>query len=55
MRGDSLVLGHDLRLEAAVSVAGNLDGQFAKLALERFAALAVSGVAQSKLISKEIV
>ena len=44
-RPPGLVLGHDLRLKTAVSVAGNLDGQFAKFALERLLALAVSGVA----------
>jgi hypothetical protein len=40
-----LVLGHNLRFKAAASVAGILDGQFAKFALERFTAHAVSGVA----------
>jgi len=39
-RPPGLVLGHDVRLKTAVSVAGNLDVQFAKLALERFTALA---------------
>jgi hypothetical protein len=34
-----------LRLKAAVSIAGYVDGQFAKLAFERLLALAVSGVA----------
>ena len=39
-----LVLGHDLRLKAAIAISGDVDGQLAKLALERFLALAVSGV-----------
>jgi len=38
------MLGDELWLEAAVPVAGNLDGQFAKLALESLTALAVTGV-----------
>jgi hypothetical protein len=40
----SLVLGHDLRLKAALAVAGDVNGQFAKVALERLFALAISGV-----------
>jgi hypothetical protein len=44
-RPSGLVLGHDLWLKATVSVAGNLDGQFAKFALERLLGLAISGVA----------
>ena len=40
-----LVLGHDLRLKAAVSIMWDVDGQFAKLTFERFLAFAVAGVA----------
>src|SRR5574340_1621971 len=40
-----LVLGDQQRLEGAVAVAGNFDGQFAKLALEGLPALAVAGIA----------
>ena len=40
-----LVLGNQLRLEAALAVAGHLDRQRAELALERLAAAAVAGVA----------
>ena len=40
-----LVLGDELRLEAAIAVTGYFDRQFAELALERFAALTVAGVA----------
>jgi len=39
-----LVLGHDLRLKATLAVAGDVNGQFAKVALERLFALAISGV-----------
>lgn len=39
-----LMLGDELRLEAAVTVSGNLDGQFTELALERLLALAVAGI-----------
>ena len=41
----SLVLGDELGLEAAVTVAGYFDGQLAELALEGLLALAVAGVA----------
>ena len=40
-----LVLGDELRLEAAMAVAWHFDGQFAELALEGLLALAVAGVA----------
>ena len=40
-----LVLGDELGLEAAVTVAGHLDGQLAEIALEGLPALAVAGVA----------
>ncbi len=44
-RPPCLVLGHDLRLKAAIAVSRNINGQFAKFTLERLLALAVSGVA----------
>ena len=44
-RPTGLVLGDELGLEAAMAVAGHLDGQFAEIALEGLLALAVSGVA----------
>ena len=40
-----LVLGDELRLEAAIAVAEDFDRQFAELALEHLAALAVTGIA----------
>ena len=40
-----LVLGNELRLKAAVAVAGYLDGQFAEITLEGLLALAVAGIA----------
>lgn len=39
------MLGDQLRLERAIAVAGNLDGQFVELALEGLAAAAVARVA----------
>ena len=44
-RPTGLVLGDELGLEAAMAVAGHLDGQFAEIALEGLLALAVAGVA----------
>ena len=40
-----LVLGHDLRLEAALPVARHLDRHLAEVTLQHLAALAVAGVA----------
>ena len=40
-----LVLGDELRLEAAVAVSGHLDRQFAEIAYEGLLAFAVAGVA----------
>lgn len=39
------MFGDDLRLKTAVAIARNLDRQFAEVALERFLALAVAGIA----------
>lgn len=41
-----LVLGDKLRLEHACAVAGNLNGQFVKVAFERFLAAPVASVAR---------
>jgi|GEM_PF-3433242 len=41
-----LVLGDDLRLEAAVAVAGDFNRQFAEFALQRLPGFAVTGVAR---------
>jgi len=38
------VLGNDLRLKAAISISGDVDGQLAKLAFEGFLALVDAGV-----------
>ncbi|KXB32585.1 hypothetical protein AT959_02580 [Dechloromonas denitrificans] len=40
-----LVLRNQLRLERAVAITGNLNGQFAELTLQGLPALAVAGVA----------
>jgi hypothetical protein len=40
-----LVLGHDLRLKAGMSVTGDINGQLAKVAFEGLFAFAVTGIA----------
>ena len=44
-RPAGLVLGDELRLECAVSVAGNLDRQFAEVPFQRLPAFAIAGIA----------